>query len=93
LSLLQWEPGDETLRPVAVPSGAAPFAISERGGWRAEAWLDACMVRLVRPDGRVFWLACGAPRSLAWAGPTLYVATFAGEVLRFPALATRLALA
>jgi hypothetical protein len=57
--------------------------VNEHAGWRAEAWLDASVVRIVRPDGRVFWLACSGPRSLAWAGSALYVATATGEVLRF----------
>jgi hypothetical protein len=89
--ILEWQPGDAAFRVIAVPAGTAPFSVAERAGWRAEAWLDGCVVRLVRDDGRVFWLACSGPRSLAWAGPTLYVATVAGEVLRFPDVMTRLA--
>jgi hypothetical protein len=89
--LLEWQPGDTGFRTIPVAAGAAPFAIDERAEWRAEAWLDAAVVRLVRPDSREFWLACSGPRSLAWAGGTLYVATVAGEVLRFPDLMSRLA--
>jgi hypothetical protein len=88
--VLEWQAGDFAFRAVPVPAGTAPFAVAEHAGWRAEAWLDGCVVRLVRPDGRVFWLGCSGPRSLAWAGASLYVATAAGEVLRFPNVGTRL---
>ena len=90
-AILAWQPGDRTFQTIAVTPGTAPFAVSEHAGWRAEAWLDGGVIRLVRADDRVFWMACGAPRSLAWAGPTLYVANIAGEVLRFPDVAARLA--
>jgi hypothetical protein len=89
--LLEWQPGDISFRSVPVVAGTAPFSVAEHGGWRAEAWLDGCVVRLVRGDGHLFWLACTGPRSLAWAGPSLYVATASGEVLRFPDVAVRLA--
>ncbi len=90
-AILEWQPGDRSFRVVPVTAGTAPFAVAERAGWRAEAWLDGCVVRLVRADGRVFWLACSGPRSLAWAGASLYVATTAGEMLRFANVADRLA--
>jgi hypothetical protein len=89
--LLEWQPGDTSFRSVPVGAGTAPFSVAEQAGWRAEAWLDGCVVRLVRRDGHVFWLACTGPRSLAWAGASLYVATVSGEVLRFPDIAARLA--
>ncbi len=90
-AILEWQPGDHVFRRIPVSAGAAPFAVAEQRHWRAEAWLDGCVVKLVRPDGRVFWLACTGPRSLAWAGSSLYVATGAGEVLRFPDVMARLA--
>jgi hypothetical protein len=89
--LLEWRPGDTSFRVVPVTAGTAPFSVAERPGWRAEAWLDGCVVRLIREDGRAFWLACSGPRSLAWAGASLYVATTSGEVLRFADVASRLA--
>jgi hypothetical protein len=88
--LLEWQPADTAFRTVPVSAGTASCSIAERRGWRAEAWLDGCVVRLVRADGRVFWLACSGPLSLAWAGETLFVANTAGEVLRFPDVVTRL---
>jgi hypothetical protein len=88
--LLQWQPGATEFRRIPVAAGTAPSSIAERRGWRAEAWLDGCVVRLVRADDRVFWLACSGPLSLAWAGTSLFASTTAGEVLRFPDLATRL---
>lgn len=90
-AILEWRRGEQAFRTIPVAPGTAPFAVADQRGWRAEAWLDGCVIRLVRPDSRVFWLACTGPRSLAWAGATLYVATAAGEVLRFPDVMTLLA--
>jgi hypothetical protein len=89
-AIFEWQPGDGAFRTTGVTPGAAPFSVAHHAGWRAEAWLDSSVIRLERGDGRVFWLACSGPRSLAWAGATLYVATAAGEVLWFRDLATRL---
>jgi hypothetical protein len=88
--IFEWQPGEPAFRTTAVAPGTAPFSVATHAGWRAEAWLDSSVIRLERRDGRVFWLACSGPRSLAWAGATLYVATAAGEVLWFRDLATRL---
>jgi hypothetical protein len=88
---LQWSPGDDRLASRPIGAGEACLSLSVRGRWQAEAWTDASVVRLVHDGRDVYWLACSAPRGVAWAGSSLIVATLPdGDVLRFPFLADTL---
>jgi hypothetical protein len=80
---------DRELQPIAIEPGRAPYSRARRGGWTADAWMDASVLRLTHDDGRAVSIACAGPRTVAWIGQSLFVATLAAEVLRFPDLITR----
>ena len=89
-TLCEWSPDTSVLRSLAREPGTVPCAVAARAGWRAEAWLDSSLVRLVHADGRATSIACSGPRTLAWVGQSLIVSTQSGELLRFPDLLARL---
>lgn len=77
------------LAPVALDPEGGCVALASGAGWTARAFPDADGVQLTA-GGRVVDLVCHVPMALAWAGPTLFVATAAGDVLRFDRLAETL---
>ncbi len=77
----------------AGPAGAASAHALGPDGWRATAYPEADMVRLVLADTHSYSMLVAYPFKLAWLGTSLLVTTLSGEVLLFEGLADRLAAA
>ncbi len=77
------------LTPMALGPDGGCVAQAAGAGWTARAFPDTDSVQLTG-GGRVVDLVCYFPIALAWAGPTLFVSTASGDVLRFDRLAETL---
>ncbi len=84
-----FDPRGETVEPMALGAEGQSWAATAGAGWLAQTFPDADLVRLTDPGGRMVDLVVAYPRSVAWAGSSLVVATTYGDVLLFPGVAAR----
>jgi hypothetical protein len=74
------------LETVALGPYGSVSSRAAHAGWTASVHPDSDLIRLEGPGGQALSLVCPSPRTAAWLGDSLALASWRGEILLFDGL-------